>query len=516
MSFNLATILRESARTHPDRDVLRFATGSMTYAQLDAASTRCAAGLRARGLRRGAVVAVQVPNLPEFVIAWFGILKAGMAMVPLNPLLKGPEIAYHLRDSGSVLLVTFVGFLDEAVRGGGDTPMIVVPQPGSQLPEGLTPFASLLATDPDPDDEIAPTDADDTACIIYTSGTTGKPKGAELTHFGMFMGASVGGGALGASEEEVALAVLPFFHVFGLAAVLNTAIRFGGILSVVPRFEVGAVLDAIERDRVSLVLGVPTMLQALLAHDTTGRDLSSLRVAISGGASLPGDILRAFEEKFDIVVLEGFGMSETGAVCTFNKSAEERRILSIGKPQWGVEVRVVDHDDVTIPRGAEHIGEIVVRGHVVMKGYLGRPEETAEALRGGWFHTGDLGYQDEDDYIFIVDRSKDLIIRGGYNVYPREVEEVLYTHPAIAEAAVIGKPDQRLGEEVVAVVALKPGASATADEIIAFCREQLAAYKHPREVRFVDELPKGPSGKILKKELRAGGVAAAAGLAAVP
>lgn len=506
MSFNLATILRESAKSHPDRDVLRFASGSMTYAQLDAASTRCAAGLRARGLGHGAVVAVQVPNLPEFVIAWFGILKAGMTMVPLNPLLKGPEIAYHLQDSGSSLLITFMGFLEQAVRGAGDVPLVVVPVPGTPLPEGLSPFASLLATDPDPDDEVAPTNADDTACIIYTSGTTGHPKGAELTHFGMFMGASVGGSTFGASEVDVALAVLPFFHVFGLAAVLNTNIRFGGILSVVPRFEAGAVLDAIERDRVTVVLGVPTMLQALLAQDLTGRDVSSLRVAISGGASLPGDILRAFEEKFDIVVLEGFGMSETGAVCTFNKSAEERRILSIGKPQWGVEVRVVDHDDVTIPRGAEHIGEIVVRGHVVMKGYLGRPEETAEAFRGGWFHTGDLGYQDEDDYVFIVDRSKDLVIRGGYNVYPREVEEVLYTHPAIAEAAVIGKPDQRLGEEVVAVVALEPGASATADEIIAFCREHMAAYKYPREVRFIEELPKGPSGKILKKELRDAGM----------
>ncbi|MEP6799634.1 MAG: long-chain fatty acid--CoA ligase, partial [Lapillicoccus sp.] len=475
MSFNLATILRESAKATPDRDVLRFVGGAMTYAQLDAASTRCAAGLKARGLAPGAAVAVQVPNLPEFVIAWFGILKAGMTMVPLNPLLKGSEIAYHLQDSASLLLITFVGFLEEAVRGASEVPLVVVPMPGIPLPEGFSPFATLMATEPDLDDEIAPTNADDTACIIYTSGTTGRPKGAELTHFGLFMGASVGGQNFGASEEDVALAVLPFFHVFGLAAVLNTNICFGGTLSVVPRFDVAAVLDAVERDRVSVVLGVPTMLQALLAQDTAGRDLSSLRVAISGGASLPGDVMRAFEEKFGIVVLEGFGMSETGAICTFNSSVEDRRVLSIGKPQWGVEVRVVDLDDATLPRGSDHIGELVVRGHVVMKGYLGRPEETAEAFRGGWFHTGDLGYQDEDDFIFIVDRSKDLVIRGGYNVYPREVEEVLYGHPAIAEAAVIGKPDARLGEEVVAVVALKPGAQVTADEIIAFCRDQMAA-----------------------------------------
>jgi len=246
------------------------------------------------------------------------------------------------------------------------------------------------------------------------------------------------------------------------------------------------------------------MYVALLQADTTGRDLSSLRAAVSGGASIPGEVIRAFEEKFDgVVILEGYGLSETASTATFNISAEERRVLSIGKPIWGVEVKVVGEDGRALPPGAENVGEILIRGHNVMKGYYNRPEATAEALRDGWLHTGDLGHSDEDGYLYIVDRLKDLVIRGGYNVYPREVEEVLYEHPDVVEAAVVGKPDERLGEEVVAYVALRPGASATPDDITVYCRERLAAYKYPRDIRLVDALPKGPTGKILKRELRA-------------
>jgi long-chain acyl-CoA synthetase len=245
------------------------------------------------------------------------------------------------------------------------------------------------------------------------------------------------------------------------------------------------------------------MYVGLLQHDTTGRDLSSLRAATSGGASIPGEVIRAFEEKVPgVVVLEGYGLSETASTTTFNISAERRKVLSIGKPIWGVEVRVVDMDGKELPPGEDHIGEIVVRGHNVMKGYYKKPEATAQAVRDGWFHTGDLAYRDEDGYFFVVDRLKDLVIRGGYNVYPREVEEVLYTHPAVAEAAVVGRRDDRLGEEVLAYVALKPGETAEPEEIVAHCRERLAAYKYPREVRLLAELPKGPTGKILKRELR--------------
>jgi long-chain acyl-CoA synthetase len=342
---------------------------------------------------------------------------------------------------------------------------------------------------------------EDTAVLVYTSGTTGKPKGAELTHFQLYMNCTIAGQLFGARPDDVTLAVLPFFHVFGLSSIINVSVRYGGCLSIVPRFVPAAVLDTIERDRCTVIGGVPTMLHALAQQDISGRDLSALRVAVSGGASLPEDVLRTFEGKYGIEVLEGYGMSETASTCSFNRPGD-RRVLSIGKPVWGVTMRVTDPDGQRLPPGREHVGEILVRGHNVMKGYLGRPEATMEAIRGGWLHTGDLGYMDEDGFYFIVDRAKDLVIRGGYNVYPREIEEVLYAHPGILEAAVVGKPDERLGEEVVAFVVLRPGSELSADEVIAYCRERLAAYKYPRDIRFAAELPKGPSGKILKSALR--------------
>jgi long-chain acyl-CoA synthetase len=319
----------------------------------------------------------------------------------------------------------------------------------------------------------------------------------------MFMAATVAGDTFDYRDDDVSVAVLPLFHVFGLSSVMNTAIRCGAQLVLVPRFEVGAVLDAIERHHATVFCGVPTMFVALQHADLTGRDVSSLRVCVSGGASIPGEVLRGFEAAYhDVPVLEGYGLSETCALATFNRSAEDRRVMSIGKRMWGVEVRVVGPQDEELPAGPEHVGEIVLRGHNVMKGYLGRPEATAEAMRGGWFHTGDLGHRDEDGFFYIVDRKKDLVIRGGFNVYPREIEEVLHAHPAVVEAAVVGRPDARLGEEVVAYVALKRGTSADPQEIVDFARERLAAYKYPREVVVVDDLPKGPSGKVLKTELR--------------
>jgi long-chain acyl-CoA synthetase len=269
----------------------------------------------------------------------------------------------------------------------------------------------------------------------------------------------------------------------------------------VPRFEPGGVLDAIEAHKCTVIAGVPTMLHALAQLDVAGRDLAALRVAVSGGSSLPEDVMRTFEGKYGIEVLEGYGLSETGSTSSFNRPGD-RKPLSVGKPIWGVQMRVADTGDRPLPAGRDQLGEIQIRGHNVMKGYRNRPEATASALSGGWLHTGDVGYRDEDGFYFIVDRTKDLVIRGGYNVYPREIEEVLFAHPGIREAAVIGKPDDRLGEEVVAVVVLNAGVSLDEQEIIAYCRERLAAYKYPREVRFRAELPKGPTGKILKTELR--------------
>jgi long-chain acyl-CoA synthetase len=504
MSFNLATILTETALASPDAPVHLADGTATTYRELDARSDRFAAGLGDAGLRRGQVVALQLPNIPQFLVAYFGALKAGMVVLPLNPLLMAPELEYHLGDSSAAVLIGFEGIHAEASKACEKLgiPLYLVGSGQGPLPEGTRPVSELMPAGRG--GEVVPRAADDTAVLIYTSGTTGKPKGAELTHFQLYMNCTIAGQLFGARPDDVTLAVLPFFHVFGLSSVINVSVRYGGCLSIVPRFAPAAVLNTLEAGRCTVIVGVPTMLHALAQLDVGGRDLGSLRVAVSGGASLPEDIMRGFEDKFGIEVLEGYGLSETASSCSFNRPGD-RRVLSIGKPLWGVTMRVGDAGDRPLPPGREHVGEILVRGHNVMKGYLGQPEATATTLRGGWLHTGDLGYMDEDGFYFIVDRAKDLVIRGGYNVYPREIEEVLYAHPGILEAAVIGKPDERLGEEVVAIVVRRAGSEVSAEEIIAYCRERLAAYKYPREIRFMAELPKGPSGKILKSALRDAG-----------
>jgi long-chain acyl-CoA synthetase len=505
VSFNLATILNETATATPAATAHTFMGAATSYADLDEQSGRFAAGLLESGLQPGQVVAMQLPNLPHFLVAYFGTLKAGLVVLPLNPLLKAPEIEYHLADSAASILIGFDSIHAEAAKACEllGVPLYLVSFGQGDLPDGARPFADLISAAPlrRPGGDIRAGNADDTAVLIYTSGTTGKPKGAELTHFELYMNCSVSGQLFGARPDDVTLAVLPFFHVFGLSSVINVSVRYGGALSIVPRFEPAAVVDALERDRCSVIAGVPTMLQAIAQAVTEDRDLSALRVAVSGGASLPEDVMAKFEARLGTRVLEGYGLSETASTASFNRP-DDRRALSVGKPIWGVQMQVADENDEPLPAGSDSVGEIQIRGHNVMKGYLGKPEATATALKGGWLHTGDLGYRDEDGFYFIVDRAKDLVIRGGYNVYPREIEEVLFAHPGIAEAAVIGKPDERLGEEVVAVVVRRAGSDLSAADVIGYCKEQMAAYKYPREVRFLAELPKGPTGKILKNVLR--------------
>lgn len=498
MSFNLAAMLTEATSATPDKTLVYLGDEELSYAQIDEASGRLAATLRKAGYGPGDAVAVQLPNIPQFLIAYFGLLKAGMVMVPLNPLLAAREVAYHLDDSDSRALITFDQFAASAMTGAaGDVPVYVV----GETPQGALPFEELLVEEDT--GEVVARSSDDTAVRLCTSGTTGSPKGAELTHFQLYMNCTVAGSLFGIRSDDISVGVLPLFHVFGLSSVLNVAVRYGGSLVLVPRFDAEAVVRAIEDHGATVFAGVPTMYMAMLQADTEVRDVSSLRAASSGGASIPGEVIRAFEEKFPgVIVLEGYGLSETAATCTFNISAEERKVLSVGKPIWGVDVKIINDDGESQPQGSEHRGEVLVRGHNVMKEYYKRSEATEEALRDGWLHTGDVGYLDEDGFLFIVDRIKDLVIRGGYNVYPREVEEELYTHPAVAEAAVIGREDARLGEEVVAYVSLKPGRTTTEDELIAYCKERLAAYKYPRAVSILSELPKGPTGKILKRELK--------------
>jgi long-chain acyl-CoA synthetase len=501
MTFNLATMLRESAATDPARPLAHLGDRSWSYAEVNDLSSRVAAGLHECGLKPGDAVAVQLPNVPEFLFAYFGILKAGLVMVPLNPLLTAPEVAYHLGDSDTRVLVTFDQFADSALSGAAQVSGVLsYVVTAGEPPAGARAFAELYEAVGTR--EIHPTAPDDTAVRLYTSGTTGRPKGAELTHFQLFMNCTTSGALFGMTPDDTCLSVLPLFHVFGLSSVLNVTVRYGGGLVLVPRFEPHSVLDSIEQHRCTVFAGVPTMYVALSHAETDGRDLSSLRAAISGGASIAGEVIRAFETKYPaVVILEGYGLSETASTATFNVSADQRKVLSIGKPIWGVDVRVVDPDGHELPPGDEHVGEIVVRGHNVMKGYYGRPEATAHAIRSGWLHTGDLGYYDNDGYFFIVDRLKDLIIRGGYNVYPREIEEILYEHPDVVEAAVVGRPDTRLGEEVHAYVVRAATSGLSAADLVAYCRERLADYKYPREIHVVNDLPKGPTGKILKREL---------------
>jgi long-chain acyl-CoA synthetase len=505
MSLNLATMLRESAVAHPTKPVVLFDGGRLSYAELDALSDRFAVGLRASGLETGDRVGLQLPNIPQFLIAYFGVLKAGCVAVPLNVLLKAPELAYCLRDAQARTLIAWAGVADQAITGARDagvSAIYVVNTPGvPESPAGRR-FEELLATEPDTR-PIVQTDPGDTAVIVYTSGTTGVPKGAELTHFQLFMNADTPGRVFGIRDDDVVMVALPLFHVFGLSSQLNVCVRFSATMSLVPRFDATKALEVIQRDGVTIFEGVPTMYIALLRHPDVGAyDVSTLRIGISGGAPLPAEVLDAFEERFGIVILEGYGLTETASTTTFNVSADERKIYSVGKPIWGVEVQVWDTHNRPLPPGPDNIGEIVIRGVNTMRGYFRKPKETAEAFTGGWFHSGDLGYVDEDGFYFIVDRKKDLIIRAGYNVYPREVEEVLYTNPAVANAAVIGIPDDRVGEEIKAFVQLKTGATASEDEIVDYVKERVAAYKYPRLVEFADDLPIGPTGKVLKKELK--------------
>jgi long-chain acyl-CoA synthetase len=489
---NLAGIMTASARRRPDHVAVKLDDAEVTYGLLDEGSARVAGLLRDRGIGPGDRVGVMLPNVPYFPVVYYGIVRAGAVVVPMNVLLKGREVAYYLEDSGAKLLFAWHGFAEEAGTGAekaGDIPVVSVkPQE----------FEGLLA-ETEPVRELADVDGGDTAVILYTSGTTGQPKGAELTHDNLTRNAAISVDGHEIGDDDILFGGLPLFHTFGQTCCMNAAAVAGATLTLLARFDPAKALEIIQRDQVTHFAGVPTMHAALLHHP--GRedyDTSSLRRIISGGASLPGEVLRGVEEAFGVVILEGYGLSETSPVASFN-SVDKRRVGSIGLPVEGVEMKVVDDDDNEVATG--EVGEIVIKGHNIMKGYLGRPDATEEAIHDGWFHSGDLGKVDEDGFFFIVDRKKDMIIRGGYNVYPREIEEVLYEHPAVREAAVVAVPDEEWGEEVGAAVALKEGEEIDVEALRSYVKEQVASYKYPRRLWFVEELPKGPTGKVLKREI---------------
>jgi long-chain acyl-CoA synthetase len=491
--LNLASLLTESAERTPEAPAIRLGEVGLSYGELDERSARLAALLRERGFEPGDRVGVMLPNVPEFPVAYYGVLRAGGVVVPMNVLLKRREIAFYLEDSGARPLLAWHGFLDEARAGAVDA--------GAELIEVEPAAFGATLAEREPAAGLADTAEDDTAVILYTSGTTGKPKGAELTHLNLFRNADVSSRTTcEIAGGDVVLGALPLFHSFGQTVGMNASLKVGACLTLVPKFDPGEALATMERDGVTHFYGVPTMFGALLHHPERERfDTSKLRTCITGGASMPVEVLRGFEEAFGAVVLEGYGLSETSPVACSNHPDRERKAGSIGTPIEGVEMRVVDDNDGEVAQG--EVGEIVIRGHNIMKGYWQRPDATAEAMRGGWFHSGDMARTDEDGYFYIVDRKKDLIIRGGYNVYPREVEEVLYEHPKIREAAVVGVPHDEWGEEIGAAVVLHEDEELAPEEVSAYVKERIAAYKYPRLVWFIDDLPKGPTGKILKREI---------------
>lgn len=491
---NLAENLVTAATARPQHLALKCGPTAYSYAAFDDAAARVASLLADNGIEPGDRIGLMLPNVPEFAILFYGILRAGAVAVPMNPLLKSREIAFYLSNTSAKILFAVPTFADEANAGAEAA--------GARC---LLADDDLVAAIASSTPQSAPVQRDDldTAVILHTSGTTGKPKGAELTHAGLGRNAEVSVRTLfKAQDDDVIMGCLPLFHVFGMTCGLNSAVLAQATLTLIPRFDPRQVLDAIAADKVTIFEGVPTMYSALIAARTDTDDTSTLRLCASGGAALPAQVITDFEAAFDAAILEGYGLSETSPVASFNHPDKVRKAGSIGTPIEGVEMRVITVDGTEAAIDAP--GEIQIRGHNVMKGYWNLPEATAKAIDAdGWFSTGDVGTKDADGYYRIVDRTKDMIIRGGLNIYPREVEEVLYEHPAVAAAAVIGIPHETLGEEVGAAVQLKPGAQATEDELRTYTKDRVAAYKYPRHIWFLDALPTGPTGKIQKRDITA-------------
>ena len=488
---NLAHLLTESARRYPDRPALRVDDIVITYAELDALTARAAGRLQARGVQPGDRVALALPNVLAFPVLYYGILRTGATVVPMNPLLKAREIEHHFRDSGAALALVWRTVADDAHTAAAETGTdVVVVDHDTVVAVAEWPIQPAVAARGD----------EDTAVILYTSGTTGTPKGAQLTHANLHRNAVTFVEMFDFGPDDVVAGCLPFFHAFGQSNALNAAITSGASISLVKRFDAARVLQLLDEHHVTVFEGVPTMYVAMLAtaDDLGPVDTSGLRMCISGGAALPVEVLTGFEERFGAPILEGYGLTETSPTATFNRLGRTKP-GSIGLPIDGVEIKLVDKHGADVPCG--QIGEILIRGHNVMKGYWQRPDATAAAIVDGWFHTGDMAVCDEDGFYFIVDRKKDIIIRGGYNIYPRELEELLYEHPAVLEAAVIGVPHPTHGEEVAAAITLRTGAQVTPEELRDYLRARVAPYKYPRHLWFVDQLPKGSTGKILKREI---------------
>ncbi len=496
--MNIAKLLKDTAARVPERTAIIFQEHSLTYAELDRETDALAWGLKEQGLEPGQVCVLMMPNSLEWVIAYYALAKLGAVVLPVNFLYRAEELKHIFSDSGARAFIGHGDHLTHAHAVLEQMPWIDLRVAAGQAPEGYLPLDELMQSRGE--FPLHPAADQDTWAIIYTSGTTGLPKGAMLTHHNLASNATTISKMRSTDHEAVSLVVLPLFHIYGQTSSLNAAIYLGQTMRLWEHFDPDETFQALqEMDKTNLI-AVPTIYNRL-AEMAAARPprRSGLQFAISGGASLPVEVLRRFEKAFNTTIYEGYGLTECSPVCVENPHNQITKPGSIGLPIPGFEARIVDERDQEVARG--EVGELIVRGPGVMKGYLNQPEATAQTLRGGWLHTGDLGRQDQDGYIYIVDRKKEMIIRGGYNVYPREIEEVLYKHPAVLEAAVLGVPHDDLGEEVAAVVALRPGEKATPEELREFVKQRVAPYKYPRVVRLVDELPKTQTGKVLKRAI---------------
>ncbi len=504
--ISVAAILAESAGRFPESTALIVGDQEVTYRDLWEQTRSYAGALRDRGITEGSRVALLMPNVADFARVYYAVLSLGAVVVPLHALLKGREIDYMLRDSGAQLLVCAAPLLEEGAKGAATAGVDVVTV---LVPEGTEGVARLEAEAAAaiPVSTWLPVPPSSTATILYTSGTTGQPKGALGSHFALVEQTStLLTSTFDLRHGDVVFGGLPMFHTFGQTCVLNAGLRAGATIVMLPRFTGEAALDALSRHNINVFFGVPTMYIALLeAAANKPGTAGALRYCISGGASLPVAIMDRFKAAFGVDIYEGYGLTETSPVATFNHVGKTPRPGTIGQAIWGVQVEVARPEiaDAIELLPAGELGELVIRGHNLFTGYLNRPEATAEAMVDGWFRTGDLGIKDEDGYLRILDRKKEMIIRNGYNVYPREVEEVLSRHEAVLSVAVYGVPHQTHGQEVAAAVVLNPGSTATPEELRDYAAAELAAYKYPRIVEIVTAFPTGPSGKILKRELTA-------------
>jgi long-chain acyl-CoA synthetase len=512
--LNLSVLLESSARKYPNKAAFIFGAMRLSFAQINGAANQIAAGLQKLGVQKGDKVALSCPNLPYFPMAYYGILKAGASVVPLSVLLKEDEVTYHLQNSDAKVHLCFEGTADLPMGKAGyagfqrasecEHFVVITANPAAASPiEGTKTLGQIMAGN-SPVFETVRTKETDTAVIVYTSGTTGKPKGAELSHSNLLLNTNISVGLGDMTSDDTLLVVLPLFHIFGMVVLMNGGVRAGATSVLIPRFDGETVANAMIKEKVTIFAGVPTMFWGLLHYNKDGfkpeQIKENLRICLSGGASLPLEVLRGFEAKYEVPILEGYGMSEGSPVVTFNQKEVGCKPGSIGTPVWGVEVKLVDDKGQTVAVGEK--GELLYRGHNVMKGYYKNPKATEETIQNGWLHSGDVAIIDEDGFYYIVDRTKDMIIRGGFNVYPRELEELMIQHPAVSLVAVIGVPDAQFGEEIKACVVLKAGVSVTESELIAWTRDRIAAYKYPRMIQLMDALPMTATGKILKKELR--------------